>query len=249
MDANKQIGTAAAFAQIIWVVAGLFLYMISPGVALLSVTAAVFFLGGLLAAPAIFGMGFYGLQRAVDSAVPAPAGAPMADPPQTRSWLTSLLVIVEVVVIVIAANWAFATIEESRAGVPLRYVAQRDNFDYALKAFSVASDLEEKAKPGRESGEIEAAIETRLVELIEAGVARGSAVSNEFLVYLHPELPDPYRAQLLRGYEMLARGRRNGDLPLQTEGNDLVGKFYQDFLPTRADAILGRLGVGASLQP
>jgi hypothetical protein len=248
MDTNKQIGTAAAFAQIIWVVAGLFLYMISPGVALLSTSAALYFIGGLLAAPAIFGMGFYGLQRAIDSAVPVPAGAPTTNA-KARSSLASFLVIVEVIVIVLAANWAFATIEESRAGVPLRYVDQRDNFDYALKAFSVASSLEEQAKPGRESGQIDAAIETRLVELIEAGVTRGRAVGDEFLIYLHPELPDPYRNQLLRGYEMLAKGRRGGDLPMQTEGNDLVGKFYQEFLPNRADAILGKLGVGASFQP
>jgi hypothetical protein len=248
MDSNKQIGTAAAFAQVIWVVAGLFLYMISPGVALLSVSAALYFIAGLVAAPVFFGMGFYGLQRAIDSMVPVPAGSP-PDAPQRKSFLASTLVIIEVIVIVLAANWAFAMIEETRAGVPLRYVSQRDNFDYALKAFSVASSMEEQAKPGRESGNIDAAVETRLVELIEAGVARGSAVGNEFLVYLHPELPDPYRTQLLRGYEMLARGRRNGDLALQTEGNDLVGMFYQDFLPSRADSILGKLGVGAQLVP
>jgi hypothetical protein len=36
---------------------------------------------------------------------------------------------------------------------------------------------------------------------------------------------------------------------MQTEGNDLVGKFNQEYLPNRADAILGKQGVGASFQP
>ena len=249
MDSNKQIGTAAAFAQIVWVASGLFLYMISSGVELLSISAAVFFISGLLLAPAIFGMAFYGLQGAIEPAAPVPAGAPLSTAPRTKSMLTRLLLIVEAVVIFLAANWAFETIEAYRAGVPLQYVQQRDNFDYALKAFSVAAAMEEQAKPGRESGEINADMETRLIELIEAGVTRGRAVSDNFLIYLHPELPDPYRNQLLHGYEMLAQGRRGGNLPMQTEGNDLVGKFYQEFLPTHADAILGKLGVGAKLEP
>jgi hypothetical protein len=248
MDSNKQIGTAAAFAQIVWVASGLFLYMVSSGVEFLSISAAIFFIGGLLVAPAIFGMAFYGLQRLIDSAA-VPAGAPPSSAPRTKLMLTRALLIAEAVVIFLAANWAFETIEAYRAGVPLQYVQQRDNFDYALKAFSVAAAMEEQAKPGRESGQINADMETRLVELIEAGVTRGRAVSDNFLIYLHPELPDPYRNQLLHGYEMLAQGRRNRDLPMQTEGNDLVGKFYQEFLPTHADAILGKLGVGAKLEP
>src|SRR5262249_40950620 len=150
--------------------------------------------------------------------------------------------IAEAVLIFLAALWAFDRFESFRAGVPVQYVQERDNFDYALKAFTVANGLEEQAKTAREAGQINSALETSVVALIELGPQRGRAVSDGFLVYLHPELPDAYRNQLLRGYEMLARGRRDGDLPLQTEGNDLVRMFYQDFLPPRADAILGKIG-------
>jgi hypothetical protein len=122
-------------------------------------------------------------------------------------------------------------------------VQQRDDFDYALKAFSVASSLEEQAKTGRETGEIDSDVETRLVELLEAGVTRGSRVTDEFLIYLDPELPQPYRTQLMRGHELLAEGRRSGDVAKQTEGNELVRTFYQDFLPPKADSILGKMGM------
>ena len=78
---------------------------------------------------------------------------------------------------------------------------------------------------------------------MEAGVARGSRVGDEFLIYLDPALPQPYRTQLIRGHELLAQGRRSGDVAKQTEGNELVRTFYQDFLPPKADAILAKMGV------
>src|SRR5262245_28668201 len=149
MDSNKQIGTAAAFAQIVWVVSGLLLFMVSSGGELLSLSAAVFFIVGLLGAPAIFGIPLYGLRLLLDPVVPDLPGA-SSNAPQTKLMLTRGLLIAEAVVIFLAANWAFETIEAYRAGVPLQYVQQRDNFDYALKAFSVAAAMEEQAKPGRE---------------------------------------------------------------------------------------------------
>ena len=236
MDVNKDIGTAIVFAQGIWVVAAVYLYLTTPGTSLLSGSAGVFLIGGLFASAAIFGTMFYGLRRGLAS---TSAGAPRPRPPSLVAWV---LPVVEVVVIFIAAGWAFQQIENYRAGVPLQYVQQRDNFDYALKAFSVASQLEEQARPGRASGQIDGDIETRLVELLEAGVAKGQAVSDEFLTYLDPALPEPYH-NLLRGHELLIDGRRTGDVAKQTEGNELVRSFYQDFLPPKADAIIAKLGV------
>ncbi len=78
---------------------------------------------------------------------------------------------------------------------------------------------------------------------MEEGVSRGSRVSEEFLIYLDPELPQPYRTQLLRGHQLLAEGRRSGDIAKQTEGSELVQAFYQDFLPPKADAILAKMGL------
>jgi hypothetical protein len=243
MDVNKEIGTAAVSAQGAWIVAGLYLYLTTPGASLLSGSAATYFVGGIFASAAIFGMAFYGLRRGIASAVPA--GAPAERASQTLAVSAWLLPLVEVVMIFVAADWAFQRLETFQAGLPVEYAQQRDDFDYALKAFSVASRLEEQAKPGRESGQIDADIETRLVELMEAGVAKGRGVSDAFLTYLDPALPQVYRTQLIRGHELLVEGRRSGDAAKQTEGNELVRAFYQDFLPPRADAILEKMGLKA----
>ncbi|HTL30986.1 MAG TPA: hypothetical protein VL282_17275 [Tepidisphaeraceae bacterium] len=229
MDVNKELGTAAIFAQAVWILAGLYLYFTTPGASLLSNSAGAFLVGGFFASALIFGVTFYGLRRAINRA-----------PVQVSKWV---LTITEAVVIFVAAGLTFEQLEQFRAGVPLEYAQHRDDFDYALKAFSVASRLEEQAKTGRDTGQIDAAVETRLVELMEEGVSRGSRVSEEFLIYLDPELPQPYRTQLLRGHQLLAEGRRSGDIAKQTEGSELVQAFYQDFLPPKADAILAKMGV------
>jgi hypothetical protein len=229
MDVNKEIGTAAIFAQAVWILAGVYLYLTTPGASLLSNSAGAFLVGGFFASALVFGVTFYGIRRAIDRV-----------PVSASKWV---LTIVEAVVIFIAAGLTFQQLETLRAGVPLEYAQHRDDFDYALKAFSVASRLEEQAKTGRETGKIDSDVETRLVELMEAGVSRGNRVSEEFLIYLDPELPQPYRAQLLRGHQLLAEGRRSGDVAKQTEGNELVQAFYRDFLPPKADAILAKMGL------
>ena len=242
MDVNKEIGSAAIFAQAGWIIAGLYYYLMTPGASLLSGSAALFFVGGLFVAPATFGIAFYGLRNVIARSLPVPEGGA---PGRTDPVLAWLLPITEIVVIVVAVGWGFQQLESFRAGVPVEYVQERDDFDYSLKAFSVASKLEEQAKPGRDSGQIDADIETRLVELMEAGVAKGRAVSDTFLIYLDPELPQPYRTQLIRGHELLVEGRRSGDVAKQTEGNELVRAFYEDFLPARADAIIAKMGLQA----
>lgn len=241
MDVNKEVGTAVVFAQAVWIVAGLFLYLTTPGSSLMSGSAGIFFIGGLFVSAVIFGMPFYGLTQRIAGGSPAAADAPA----RKNTFASSVLPIIEAVVIFVGASWAFEQLETFRAGVPLQYTLQRDNFDYAFKAFEVASRLEEEAKTGRESGQIDADIETRMVELMEAGVAKGGSVSDDFLIYLDPALPEPYRAQLIRGHQLLAEGRRTGDVAKQTQGNELVREFYEEFLPPRADAILGKMGITA----
>jgi hypothetical protein len=242
MDVNKEIGSAAVFAQGVWVAVGLYLYLMTPGSSLLSGSAGVFFIGGIFVAPALFGTAFYGLRRALATVLPVPAGTPAARMAPIFDWV---LPVVEALVIFVAAGLTFQQIETWRTGVPLEYVQERTDFDYALKAFSVASELEEQAQAGRDSGKVDAEVETRLVELLELGVAKGSGVSDAFLNYLDPKLKEPYRTQLLRGHQLLVEGRRSGDVAKQTEGNELVREFYNDFLPSRADGIVSKLGVRA----
>ncbi len=131
MDVNKELGTAAIFAQAVWILAGLYLYFTTPGASLLSNSAGAFLVGGFFASALIFGVTFYGLRRAINSA-----------PVPVSKWV---LTITEAVVIFVAAGLTFEQLERFRAGVPLEYAQHRDDFDYALIALSVASGLEEQA--------------------------------------------------------------------------------------------------------
>lgn len=243
MDVNKEIGTAAAFAQAIWIVTGVILYLTSPGTELISSSSAFFFLAGIFVVAPLCGVAFYGLRRATakDAQEDAPS-TPAAKPSPMLLWALPLA---EAVVIFVVAGFAFESVETFRAGVPVEYASERDLFDGSLKSFSAANNLEAEAKKGRESGQIDANVETRVVAFMEDGIRRSKNVGDPFLTYLDPELPDRYRGQLVKGYEMLVEGRRTGDVAMQTAGNDLVRQFYEDFLPTRADAILAKLGLKA----
>jgi hypothetical protein len=241
MNVNGQIGTAALFAQIVWIACGLFLYLTMPGASLFSSSAAAFLIGGAFAAALVFGMPFYGLQRAISGEPIAETGiAPARRQNIASAWL---LPIIEAILIFVAAQFVFDKVETFRAGVPLAYVQERDLFDGSLKSFSAANTLEEEAKPEREAGRIDPDTEAKVVAFMEDGVRRSRGVSDGFLSYLHPELPQPYRTQLVKGYELLVEGRRANDLAKQTEGNELVRTFYTEFLPSRVDAILERMGL------
>jgi hypothetical protein len=228
MDVNKEIATAAAFAQAVWIAAGIVLYVMTPGASLISSSSAVFFVAGMFAVAPIFGLIFYGVRRGFANA--------------SAAWL---LPAAEAIMIFVAADWAFQRLETFSAGVPVEYVSERDSFDGSLKSFSAANTLEEEAKTGREQGKVDPDIEARVVAFMEDGIARSRNVGDPFLTYLDPELPEPYRTQLVKGYEMLVEGRRTGDVAMQTMGNELVRQFYEEFLPSRADAILAKLGLRA----
>ena len=245
MDVNKDIGIAAAFAQAVLIAAGIVLYLTTPGAALLSSSAAVFFVAGMFVVAPLIGLAFHGARLGIPDAPAVAADGPAARASLMGSMSTWLLPLVEAVVIFVAAAWAFDQVETYRAGVPVEYARERDSFDGSLKSFSAANNLDEQAKPGREQGAIDADIEARVVAFMEDGIARSRNVGDPFLTYLDPELPAPYRTQLVKGYEMLVEGRRTGDVAMQTTGNELVRQFYEDFLPTRADAIIAKLGLRA----
>lgn len=241
MDVNKEIATAAAFAQAVWIAAGIVLYVMTPGASLISSSSAVFFVAGMFAVAPIFGLIFYGVRRGLANASAVPAAqAPRRAP--VSAWL---LPAAEAIMIFVAADWAFQRLETFSAGVPVEYVSERDSFDGSLKSFSAANNLEEEAKTGREQGKVDPDLEARVVAFIEDGIARSRNVGDPFLTYLDPELPERYRMQLVKGYEMLVEGRRTGDVAIQTMGNELVRQFYEEFLPSRADAMLAKLGLRA----
>src|SRR5262245_15060674 len=100
MDVNKEIGTAAGFAQIVWIACGLYLYLTTPGASLFSGSAGIFIIGGMFAAALIFGMGFHSLQRGIAHTLTAPADGV----PSRAARRTSLLLpIAEAILIFVAA--------------------------------------------------------------------------------------------------------------------------------------------------
>jgi len=196
----------------------------------------------MFAVAPLFGMAFYGLRRLLTAETSGVSNTRATGRSALSLWL---LPIADAVVIFVAANFGFQQVESFRAGVPVEYASERDSFDGSLKSFSAANNLEEEAKAGRAAGQVDTDIEARVVAFIEDGIARSRNVGDPFLAYLDPELPERYRGQLVKGYEMLVAGRRSADVAMQTEGNELVRRFYEEFLPTRADAILAKLGLKA----
>ncbi|MSO73760.1 MAG: hypothetical protein EXQ99_01205 [Alphaproteobacteria bacterium] len=94
---------------------------------------------------------------------------------------------------------------------------------------------------GRATVEVDPAKEAQLQALIETGLEHGRKVSDGFLVYLDPELPQRYRAQVIQGHELLLQGRRTDNAFMQAIGMELLRIFYQEFMAAHGYAVLKKL--------
>jgi len=242
MDVNRDKVTALAFAHFVWILAAALPYLSTPGTALFSFSALAFIFGGMLIAGPLFGLGFHGLRSRIGKASPAPAGGPVASGPRTIAMAGVLLTILEVIVILVVAGWSFRRVETARAGYPIEYAIDRAGFNAAIATFANANMLAEEAKLAREAGNADSEKETRVMAMIEEGLNYGRSVSDPFLAYLDPDLPQRYRTQLFQGYEMVLEGRRTSDPEKETAGYTLVRQFYQDYMPSRVETILRRMG-------
>ena len=246
MDVNRDRITALAFAHFMWIVAAALPYLSTPGTTLLSFSALAFIFGGVLVAGPLFGLGFHALRSTIERTSPAPADGPAASGPKTIAMTGVLLTLLEVIVILVVAGWTFRRVETARVGYPIEYATDRAGFNAAIATLANANQLVEEAKLARETGKTDSEKETQLAALIEEGLNYGRGVSDPFLAYLDPELPERYRTQLVRGYEMMLEGRRTSDPEKETAGNNLVRQFYQDYMPSRVDTILRRMGSEAA---
>lgn len=246
MDVNRDKITALAFAHFMWILAAALPYLSTPGTTLLSFSALAFIFGGVLVAGPLFGLGFHALRSTIERTSPAPADGPAASGPKTIAMTGVLLTLLEVIVILVVAGWTFRRVETARVGYPIEYATDRAGFNAAIATLANANQLVEEAKLARETGKTDSEKETQLAALIEEGLNYGRGVSDPFLAYLDPELPERYRTQLVRGYEMMLEGRRTSDPEKETAGNNLVRQFYQDYMPSRVDTILRRMGSEAA---
>lgn len=248
MDVNRDKVTALAFAHFMWILAAALPYLSNPGTALFSFSALALIFGGVLVAGPLFGLGFHALRSGIGRSLSARADGPAAPGPQTIAMVGVLLTLLEVIVVLVVANWTFQRVETARAGYPIEYAIDRTGFNAAIATFANANHLAQEAKLARETGKTDAEKETQLFALIEDGLEFGSTVRDPFLAYLDPELPERYRTQLVGGFEMMLEGRRTNDPERVTAGNTLVRQFYTDYMPSRVDTILRRMGSEAAPQ-
>jgi hypothetical protein len=227
-----------------WILAAALPYLSTPGTTLLSFSAAALIFGGVLVVGPLFGLGFHGLRSRIGKA--APADGPAASGPKTIAMIGVLMTILEVIVILIVAGWCFRQVESARVGYPIEYAIERASFNAAIAMFANANHLAEEARLARESGKTDSEKDDELVALIEDGLKYGQGISDPFLAYLDAELPERYRTQLVRGFEMMLEGRRTSDAEKEIAGGTLVRQFYQDYMPSRVNTILRRMGSEAA---
>ena len=245
MDLNKDKVTALVFAHLVWIIAASIPYFATPGTTLNSFSAAAFIVGGMLVAGPLFGLGFHGLRTVLGNAL-APAGGPDSGSNRTVPLMGVLLVIVEVIAIVIAAQWIFGRVETARAGFPIEWAGDRQGFNAAIAILANANKLQQEVKAAREAGQPDTEKEAQVAVLVEQGLRFGRGVGDPFLAYLDPELPERYHTQLVRGFEMILQGSRTSDLETTTAGDTLVRQFYLEYMPSRVDTILRRMGSEAA---
>jgi hypothetical protein len=246
LDVNKDKVTALVFAHFMWILAAALPYFSNPGTVLFSFSALALIFGGVLVAGPLFGLGFHGLRSSIGRSLTAPTDGPAAPGAQTLAMVGVLLTLLEVIVILVAADWTFRRVETARAGYPIEYAIDRTSFNAVIATFANANHLAEEAKLARETGKTDAEKETQLFALIEDGLEFGRTVSDPFLAYLDPELPERYRTQLVRGFEMMLEGHRTSDPEKETAGNALVRQFYTEYMPSRVNTILRRMGSEAA---
>jgi hypothetical protein len=102
--------TAGTWATMVWIGSGLFLYLTTKDASLLSWSALVFFVVGMFAAATIFGVGFYLLQRGIGKALVKVVKTPTPSVATAIRAIGLVLLIIETVIIYVAASWVFHTI-------------------------------------------------------------------------------------------------------------------------------------------
>ena len=102
--------TAGTWATVVWIGSGLFLYLTTKDASLLSWSALVFFVVGMFAAATIFGVGFYLLQLGIGKALVKVVKTPTPSVATAIRAIGLVLLIIETVIIYVAASWVFHAI-------------------------------------------------------------------------------------------------------------------------------------------
>lgn len=240
---TKQKIIAGGSATIAWIISGLYLYLSTAGASLFSWSALGFFAIGTFVAALVFGGVTYGMLRGFAKfLVLVREPRRRGDTRRVAAVITifgGALTVVNVVLVFITAGWVFHQVVLTR--LPAEYFVDRDNFGIAMKSFYEASQLDRKMKAGSSSVKIDPDTEAKIQELIKTGIDHGQTVSEKFLAYLDPELPQYFGPQLLRGHELVLEGRQSGSATSQQIGIGLLDQFYKTFMPAHQDKILKKI--------
>lgn len=238
MDFERQKEAAGSWATFVWIGSGLYLYLSTEGASILSWSALGFFVVGMFAAAIVFGIASYGLQRGLAKVLAMMIGPPSRKVAGVIRGIALALLIAETVLIFFAASWVFYRIEPSQASTPAEYRADRADFIASMNAFIEANQINQQIMAGRDVAKADPQQEAKMEALIEKGLEHGRKVRPEFLAYLHPDLPDQYRARLLKGHEMLLQGWRTGNVMTQASAIELIQRFYDEFWHSHVEEII-----------
>jgi len=136
MNYEQQKEIAGRWATFAWIGSGLYLYLSTDGVSLLSWSALGFFLVGMFTAAIIFGIAIYGLQRGITKVLVKSIGRPNRNIAGAIRSLGLALLVMETVLIFLAASWVFHQIEPPHPTVSVEYRVDHANFVAAIMRLS-----------------------------------------------------------------------------------------------------------------
>ena len=124
----------------------------------------------------------------------------------------------------------------SSGDIPSEFLEDRKHLAQAFSAFDEAYKISQVPE-GMTSYKPPPGLEEKVQALIEKGLEEGDSISDEFLDWLHPEMKMNFRDKLMRGQNLILEGRKEDSVVKQVSGNELIGKWNNDFWEKNVDAI------------
>jgi hypothetical protein len=102
---EKQKQSAGAFAMILWIGMGIYLFATNDAASFISWQGAIYFIGGMFASALVLGTAAYSVQRATATILMSVFSTPSAGAAVIIQGIGIVLMVVEAVVIYYIAEW------------------------------------------------------------------------------------------------------------------------------------------------
>ena len=140
------------------------------------------------------------------------------------------------VILTLAHVILFGTLSCSGKKFPEKFTADREAFDQSIQAFSQAADMFTTPE-GRPIIQRTIAQEQQYLELLNQGLQSSKKVGDGFLDYVHPDLKQMYRNNLIAGKTLYFEGAVKGDRFTQVEGSAKVMRWVEFWDSHRAEIV------------